>query len=441
MKLLVEPAYLSNIRLFMARNSEVNFRLKPIDEKGKCLIYLQFLYNRQRLFFSFGQRIEPGSWNLAKQRVKSNKQTTEDGQHSLNDLLDNLERVCIKAYNEELKNGIPGPETIKAYLKAFINQQEPDPDKPTLHKLIDRFINNEIKNKGRDKSGNTINTYQTCLGHLNEFEAKEKAFLDFKDIDLDFYYKYVSFLKKKGLLPNSIAKDIQILKVFMGEAVDLGFTTNLQFRHKKFAVNREETDAVFLTENEITKLYKHDFSESKKLERVRDLFVFGCYVGLRFSDYSRVKQNNIVLIDGDYFIKMITKKTQDLVIIPCNPVVMQIFEKYKHTHNNLPPAPSNQKFNDYVKDVCKAAELNEKGRLSTDPDKELWECISSHTARRSFATNYYLEGFPTIDLMKITGHRTEKAFLKYIRVTKLDTAKRLSEHIKKNWSGKLFKIA
>lgn len=66
-------------------------------------------------------------------------------------------------------------------------------------------------------------------------------------------------------------------------------------------------------------------------------------------------------------------------------------------------------------------------------------CISSHTARRSFATNYYLEGFPTIDLMKITGHKTEKAFLTYIKVSQLDTAKRLNQHMKKKWEEKKIK--
>ena len=129
------------------------------------------------------------------------------------------------------------------------------------------------------------------------------------------------------------------------------------------------------------------------------------------------------------------------MIIPCNPIVVEIFKKYAHNSNRLPKSPSNQKFNDYIKEVCKEAEMFEKGRVSTSPELELWQCVSSHTARRSFATNLYLEGFPTIDLMKITGHKTEKAFLQYIRVTKLDTAKRLNEHIKKMWSSKILKVA
>jgi integrase len=222
------------------------------------------------------------------------------------------------------------------------------------------------------------------------------------------------------------------------QAKSLNFYRSIEL--KKFAVNWKESDAVYLPEKEIIKLYKTKF-ENKRLEQVRDLFVFGCFVGLRFSDYNDVKPENIVQIDGDYFIKMETKKTKELVIIPCNPVVLDIFNKYRSNHNRLPKSLSNQKFNNYIKEACKLAGMAEKGRLATSPELELWQCVSSHTARRSFATNYYLERFPTIDLMKITGHKTEKAFLKYIRVTKLDTAKRLSQHIKKNWSEKMLRIA
>src|SRR5687768_8293789 len=114
----------------MPRNPQIHFRLKPKDENGKSLIYLQFLYNKNRLFFSFGQKIKPSSWNAHKQRVKSNRETTTDGKYSLNDLLDNLEKVCEKAYHQELKNGIPQPEKLKKYLEDVINQNDEDPDTP-----------------------------------------------------------------------------------------------------------------------------------------------------------------------------------------------------------------------------------------------------------------------------------------------------------------------
>lgn len=445
----------------MPRSPQVHFRLEPKDDDNKALIYLQFLYNKRRLYFSFGQKIKVGNWSEGKERVKSNKETTEDGKHSLNDLLDNLEKICIKSYTSELKNGIPEPEVLKKYLQDFIdkNKDQPDSNKPTLYKLIDLFVTGKIKYKGRNKSPNTIKTYKTALRHLKEFEHIKKYKVDFETITLDFYYKFVDFLsvrekhkaainqlwnKKeniKSLGINSIAKDIQVLKVFMLEAVDFGYTNNLQFNHKKFTVSREETDAVYLTEKELNKLYKTDVSNNKRLEQARDLFLFGSFVGLRYSDYSNIKEDNIVNIDGDRFIKLKTQKTKEQVIIPCNRTVLEIFEKYNYNPNNLPKSISNQKLNDYIKEVALLAGLTEKGRLVTHPERELYKCISSHTARRSFATNLYLEGYPTIEIMKITGHKTEKAFMKYIRVTKLDAAKRLSAHMKKTWSEKVLKVA
>lgn len=425
--------------------SEVNFYLKDPKKEGDTPIYLKFLYNGKILKYYIGQSIDKSKWNANKQRVKNNKLTTEDGKHRLNELLDNLAKECKIAYNEALKDGIPAPETLREKLNAFINQNDGKEKSKmvSLFSLIERFTNNEIKYNGMDKSPNTIMTYNTTYGHLKEFVKKEKDYskgLDFEEINLDFYYKYVSFLKSKNLGQNAISKDIQILKVFMSEAVDLGYTENLKFKHKKFAVARVDTDAVYLTETELMGLYNYDFSKNKKLEAVRDLFIFGCFVGLRFSDYSTIKPENIVNIDGDCFIKQITQKTGELVIIPCNPVVMEIFEKYKNNPNKLPHSISNQKFNEYIKDACEDAGMKETGRLATDPTLELYKCVSSHTARRSFATNLYLDGFPTIDIMKVTGHRTEKAFMMYIRVSKLDTAMRMSKHIKNNWNKKLLQL-
>lgn len=440
----------------------INFYLKKAEPAtGKALIYLQFKYNGQRLVFSFGQSVDPKNWNANKQRVKNNRETTSDGDHSLNDLLDNLEMVLEKAYKEELKNGAPTPDTLKSYLIDFLNRNKKvKTEGPSLFKLIDRFISGEIlKRDGKEKSSGSINNYRTVKLHLLEFEKKYRYPVNFETINLEFFYKYVQFLKKdvdhspkrepgkksfiykKGLSTNSIAKDISIIKVFMGEAVDLGYTNNYQFRNKKFSFSEVATDAVYLTDAEIIKLYRHDFSFNKKLEQTRDLFVFGCFVGLRYSDYSDIKPENIIEIDSELFIKTVTKKTGEEVIIPCNPIVLEIFKKYEANPNKLPRAYSGQKFNEYIKEVCKRAGFTEAGRLTSEPNVELYQCISSHTARRSFATNYYLQGFPTIDLMKITGHRTEKAFMTYIRVSKLDTAKRLSQHIKKNWSRTMLNVA
>lgn len=427
----------------MPRKPVVHFRLKPEDSTGLSIIYLQFIYQGRRLFYSFGQSIKMADWNEKKERVKNKQTTTADGKFALNDLLDNLETICLKTYSESLKDGIPEPSVLRDAMERFIDKNHNDKEvsnRPTLFSLAERFIKGEIKFRGKDKSESSLKNYHAVTKHLKEYAQYSKTKVDFETIDLDFFYNYVTYLKKvKKLSTNTIAKDISILKVFMGEAVDLEYTDNMKFKHKKFSFNEEETEHVYLTEKELEKLYRHKIS-NKKLEQVRDLFIFGAWVGLRYSDYSNIQPENIVKMDEEYFIKIVTQKTKELVIIPCNPVVIEIFEKYSQNSNKLPKSISNQKFNDYIKEVCVLAELTEVGRLNSTPKAKLASLVSSHTARRSFATNFYLQGFPTIDLMKVTGHKTERSFLKYIRVSKLDTAKRLSEHMKRNWEKKILQL-
>ena len=114
-------------------------------------------------------------------------------------------------------------------------------------------------------------------------------------------------------------------------------------------------------------------------------------------------------------------------------MVTKVMERYKANRNKLPKAISAQKFNDYIKQVFKKAGLDEKGRLETDPAKPLYECVGSHTMRRSLASNFYLMGVPPDNLMPITGHTTQKSFNSYIKVNKLDKAKKLNTTIKKLW--------
>lgn len=454
----------------------INFYLKKAEEStGRSLIYLQFKYSGNRLVYSFGQTVDPKNWNANKQRVKSNKETTADGDHSLNDLLHNLKEVCEKAYKDELKNGTPTTDTLRSYLVRFVNQNT-DAEKierETFFSLLDRFISGEVKISrgekkkiGRSRAQGTINNFHTLKIHLLDFERVKRYRVDFDTINKDFFNKYTSFLKdhiwknkwnqqkgerlKKrvtviarqvgaGLSNSSIAKDIRTFKVVMNEAIEFGYSNNHEFRKGYFGYTEDEPDSVSLSDQELIKLYRLKIT-NKKLEQVKDLFVFSSFVGLRYSDISSIGPDNIVSIDGELFIKTITQKTKELVIIPCNPIVLEIFDKYENSPNRLPRAFTNQVYNRYLKDVCKLAGLKEKGRLSTDPKKELWECISSHTARRSFATNLYLDGYPVNEIMKCTSHKTEGAFWKYIKVSKLDSAKRLSKHQKANWSAKILQV-
>ena len=418
----------------------VNYYLKHGPNYANHCIYLQFWFDGYCIRYYLKQTVNPSRWNPKKQRVKDADARTYDGKHQINDLLNTLAQVCVDAYHQEATTGRPTPGMIKRHLDNFINRhhnaEQIEAARPTMMGLIDMFISGQILHKGQSKTANTLKNYKTAKNHLLGYEKYSRQKIDFESITLDFYYRWTKYLKDTvGQKPNTIGKMVQTLKLFMSEAVDLGYTENISFRHKKFVVAKVPTDAVYLTESEIMKFYKHDFSGHPKLEAVRDLFVFGCMVGLRYSDYSDVRPENIIEVDGQKFIYIRTQKTGEVVYIPCNPVVLDIFYKYGHMANKLPRAISGQKFNEYIKEAGRKAGLTVPGRLLNAPEMELCELISSHTARRSFSTNYYLDGFPTVDLMKITGHRTERAFLQYIKISKLDAAKRMAEHNRrKNWA-------
>lgn len=421
------------------KKMQVNFYIKKVvPATGKALIYLKFRFNKQTVMLSFKQTVEPINWNKKKQRIKSNSYTTADGKYYINDLLDSLSSTCITMYNTLSKTGYPTATAIKDALKCFLSYNLDEETKkakvPTLYDLIDRFIAGEIKFKGNDKKYSTLKGYKTSKASLLEFERKENYKITYDSVNLDFFYKYISFLQKKGLAHNTIAKRTRTIRVFLNEAIELGFTTNAQWRSRKCKVPEKEVESVYLTDSEIFQLYNLK-GLSKKLESVRDLFILGCYTGLRYSDYSNIRQENIVTIDGDVFLYVITKKTENKVIIPCNPVVLELFAKYSMNYNKLPKSISGQKFNEYIKIVAKAAGFTATGRLLTDPKKQLWECISSHTARRSAITNWYNQNaLEMVHLMHISGHKSTASFIKYVKTSKLQSAQKLNDHIKNNWS-------
>lgn len=436
---------------------DVNFSLrKDIQAKtGKALIQLSFRYPyKQRLRFTWGDAVEPHKWDAKRQRVKNTKETKDNGEYHINDLLDRLEKELLVIYHiEKVKAGYPKPQELALKLKAFMNQSQGStnkPEVPTFFSLLDRFIAGEIVMKGQKIKLNTIKNYQTAKGHLLEFQNRTGYKIDFEHINMEFFDRFVTFLKSKkihkytgkaGLSKNTIAKSVAVIKTVMNRAVLLKYTTNLEFKNPEFHVPEIAPDAIYLTDDEILKFFRFELSEHPRLEKVRDLFVFGCYVGLRYSDYSNVKPENIVVIEGDKYIKMKTQKTGELVYIPCNPIVLEIFKKYQNNPNSLPKSLHNVKFNAYLKEAGQLAGLTEKGRLIERKEEPLYKLLTSHVARRSFATNLFLQDFPTYNIMKITGHRTELSFRKYVRVDKVTAAKMLNEHIKKNWSKFTLRVA
>lgn len=280
-----------------------------------------------------------------------------------------------------------------------------------------------------------VREYERSFYYLKEYSKHIEKDLDFKDIDLDFYYSFIEYLQSLNLATNTIGKKIQTLKIFLNAATDKGINQYLHYKSPRFFSLSEESESIYLNQEELDNIYKLDLSEKPRLDRVRDLFLVGCWTGVRFSDISQITPDKI----KDGFISLKQHKTGGKVVIPVHHTVQAILDKYEGT---LPPVISNQRFNEYIKEVAEGVKLNDefhisitKGGIKRSTSYKKYDLVRSHTGRRSFATNNYLMGVPTLDIMAITGHKTEAAFLKYIKVTPMQHAKK----IKKIWQeqGKL----
>lgn len=402
---------------------KVNFYLKEPKAETETLIYLFFSFNNQRLKYSTGELIHPDFWNAEEQRVRSTKRFAE--YKTVNDRLNLIETTVRSVYRTLINDGKKVNEnTLKKELDKVLK------DIVEEKKDFFGFIEKYIEESKSIKAPNTIKTYTRVFEILKEYSSKKNKNLDFENIDLEFYASFVDYLMNElKMAHNTIGSKIKVLKLFMNEATERGLNNNLEFKKKKFKKLSEETDKVYLKKEELDKIYNLDLSEKKHLERVRDLFILGCYTGLRFSDFTQLKKDN--LFDGNK-IRIRTQKTSETVIIPLHNYVKEILSKYE---DRVPQTLTNQKMNEYLKEICKDAGIKEKVETTitkagvlTKTSMEKYKLISTHTARRSFASNLYLANVPAITIMKITGHKTEKSFLRYIRISQEENANMLLNH-------------
>ncbi|MGB5050652.1 MAG: site-specific integrase [Caldilineaceae bacterium] len=423
---------------------KVNFYLKDPTGDYETWIYCLISYRNKREKIYTNKKIHPKFWNKKTQRARQ----SFEGYGIFNQWLKNVDAYVSKIETEwanqnSNKTIIPpiDKDTLKKRLKEYLSKETKEErvanEKNTFWGYYGTFLN-RMENgtrvhtsKGTPLAKGTIFQFHNLKNHLKNFESKTGFKITFENIDLVFYKKFVDFLTiKLELGPNSIGKLITNLKVFLREAFEDKLTTNNTFTYRKFKSLNFKSDTVYLNLAEIREIQNLDLSAAPRLERVRDMFIIGCFTGLRYSDLVNIKPKNI----ENGMIELTQAKTGNVVVIPFTNEVLQILEKY----GNTMPKISNQKYNEYLSLVCKndKCELLKKEitinqikggkKITVSGPKN--QFISSHTARRSFATNEYAAGdLDTGEIMALTGHQTEKSFYKYIRETPKDKAERIKE--------------
>lgn len=387
--------------------------LRPDRKKflGEVGIYIQVCIDSKVKLYPTKNKVLPEYWDAQNQKVRK-QQGNKDYIHINN---------AIDKRREEIKEIIRYASNSKIPVTFdYITNELTKLDKPKLannHKTLYQWLEAFIEDQSKQLSKSTTKHYKVLLNHLKSFFSSKQPTFD--SINYDFYIKYRNWLLVYKEMRNStVNKQITMLKTF------LRYCSN----HKVFDISiikefkkleEMEADKIYITIEELEMLWQYDFKDNKRLEKIRDLFVFACATGLRESDFSQIKPVNI----KDDEIRLNVIKMSRVLTIPLNRYSRAILEKY----DNQLPEYSQQKFNDYIKEVGKIVGLDTpeqivyiKAGKRVEEIQPRYQRMSSHTGRRTFVTQSIKRGIPQPLIQSMTGHKDWKSFVKYYKPNEKD---------------------
>lgn len=386
---------------------------RPGDsEKTKRSITCEVHYiingKRERFSLSTKQSCQIQHFDQAEQRVKPRVNFSTQTNDRLHEFRDRAERI----YRDAIERGtMPTPAQFKDLIRSGIYQVEQERD--LLTDLL-AFIE---YHKGKKTHRGSMAHITILHKHLSEFGRRERYPIEYGKINLDFYGRFVRFLRarpsgKNGsgtYNENTVGNYVKKLKMFLNWSAANGWNKFHAYKHAEFKIPGQRVENIYLERHEIEALYRLDLRKRQSLGRARDWFVLACETGMRYGDYVQVmnEQNIREIKDGPetvgydfhYFPTKTSKSSGIKCVVPLSQIAVQILRRYGF---EIPKPVKGQVFNRQLKELV--------GMAGIEKD------ISSHDARRTFATLRYKDGFPVQSIMKITGHRTEREFYKYLLI-------------------------
>lgn len=417
------------------------------------------------LIVQTGLIVAPERWSNATQTIKQRINTDKDTDliKKLKELKDKIETEYVTRHSDYTKEWLK--DVIDSYHSKKVANSK------SLNEYIVSFIaaaeNGEKKNKSAmDFATGTVRIFKGFQRIFNEYQGvytekriewhkdkekhggKEKPLrpvkkVDFNDINIDFYNSFVNFLSDEGYSLNTQGRFVKSLKMIMKKALQDKKHTNREFEYEAFRGITEKSFSIYLTEEEMDKIYRHDLTAFPRMALARDKFIALCETALRISDYNKIDinirtiqvpsqaQSKSKAPQHNKFIDIIQTKTGGRVVIPLTPRLEAIL---KNHGNKLPKIPE-QYVNEYIKIICKQCGIDEMFRWEIvkfgktyERTAHKWEKVSCHTGRRTACTNMYKAGIPLKDIRAISGHASDKQLLEYIKVSAEETAIKLSQH-------------
>ena len=388
-------------------------------------IRMRVNFASKRIEFTTGYRIDAAKWDTDKQRVRNGctnklKQSASEINASLLGYYTEIQEIFKKFEVEEI---MPTQEQIKEAFNALHKpiEEEVKPRNSTpnaFYKVFDEFV----RDCGRqnDWTDSTYEKFAAVKNHLMNFREG----LTFEFFDERGLNDYVGYLRDvKEMRNTTIGKQLSFLKWFLRWAFKKGVHQNNAYDSYKPKLKSTQKKIIFLTWDELNRFREFKIPSNKQaLERVRDVFLFQCFTGLRYSDVFNLRRSDI---KGDH-IEVTTVKTSDSLIIELNNHSKAILDKYKDVafeDDKVLPVITNQKMNDYLKELAELAGIDKpvrqtyyRGNERIDEVTPKYALLGTHAGRRTFICNALALGIPPQVVMKWTGHSDYKAMKPYIDI-------------------------
>ena len=389
-------------------------------------IRMRVNFASKRIEFTTGYRIDATKWDADKQRVKNGcsnklKQSASEINASLLEYYTEIQSI-FKRF--EVEDVMPTPEQIKEAFNTLRKpmSEEPKPKKEALPCDFFQVFDDFVEDCGRQNNwtDSTFEKFAAVKNHLTNFREG----LTFEFFDERGLNDYVGYLRDvKEMRNTTIGKQLSFLKWFLRWAFKKGVHQNNAYDSYKPKLKSTQKKIIFLTWDELNRLREFKIPSNKQaLERVRDVFLFQCFTGLRYSDVFNLRRSDI---KGDH-IEVTTVKTSDSLIIELNNHSKAILDKYKDVafeDDKVLPVITNQKMNDYLKELAELAGIDEpirqtyyKGNERIDDVTPKYALLGTHAGRRTFICNALALGIPPQVVMKWTGHSDYKAMKPYIDI-------------------------
>jgi integrase len=403
----------------MPRLPKPRFNLKAPKAKKETLIFLIFRYRGKRLLYSTGLCIQPKEWNAQSQRPQAMERRPD--LWAIQRQLDDLAAWCTSIYIESEYGRISTQEFKERLDQHSGRGKEQGVSRISFFEFVDQEIADMAEQGMRESS---LAPYKVHAGVL-KFFAEEQGAFTFEEVDWNLRLKLIDWLAKREVKISYGNKTLGILRQFMERARRKQLHKNTQYQGSGWLVAKKKATGqkVILTPEELQHLA--DMELGGYLKKVRDLFLIGAGTGQRFSDYSRYQPHHFYkTIKGTPILSLIAQKTDIPAKVPLNifPWLIPLLEEYEYTSPKL----SMQKLNDGLKTLGKKAGLDEsvlvvEQRMGRKPKvikqyQPKHELLTTHTCRRSFATNLYRMGYSLAQIMPMTGHSTEGHLRVYIGI-------------------------